>query len=63
MNEESVRKDKNRNSITYYEVKLKIFCHLHINDFNIYKELFWMSSLNTRKTKFVNFGIISYSNI
>ena len=51
MNEESVRKDKNINSITYYEGKLKIVCHLHINNFSIYRELFLIPSLNTRKTK------------
>ena len=42
--------------------KLKIICHLHINDLNIYKYLFWMPYLNTEKTKSVNFGIISSSD-
>ena len=43
--------------------KLKIICHLHINDFNIYEYCFWMPSLTMEKTKFGNFGIISSSNI
>ena len=63
MNEKSLKKDENRNSITNYEGKLKIVCHLHINDFNIYEYCFWMPSLTMEKTKFGNFGIISSSNI
>ena len=55
-------KNRKRNLIPNYKVKLKIICRPHRNALYIDKYLFWITFLIMEKTTFVVFGLISSLN-